>query len=199
MRQSLMFEDRFLESWVGSVITSPATAIVELVANCWDAYATEVNITWPDSKENGQFSIKDNGVGMTLKEFKFIWWVMSYDRVKRYGLTTKPPPGVQGSPRPVFGRNGKGRFATFCFSSEYLITSRKDGEQFTCRVYRTIDRPLVIEEKGHIKKGVEGHGTEIVSIGKIHPITLSEAQARESLGSRFLVNPAFRVLMNGEQ
>jgi len=194
-----MFEDRFLESWVGSVITHPATAIVELVANCWDAYATEVNIIWPDSKEDRRFSIKDNGVGMTLKEFQFIWWVMSYDRVSRCGSTANPPPDVTGLPRPVFGRNGKGRFAAFCFSSEYLITSRKDGEQFTCRVYRTTDRPLVIEEKEHIRNGVKGHGTEIESIGKIHSITLSEAQARESLGGRFLANPSFRVLMNGEQ
>ncbi len=199
MRQGLMYENRFLESWVGSVITSPATAIVELVANCWDAYATEVNITWPDSKEGRQFSIKDNGVGMTLKEFQIIWRLMSYDRVKRYGLTTNPPPGVQGSPRPVFGRNGKGRFAAFCFSSEYLIISRKNGEQFTCRVYRTNDRPLIIEETDHIQEGIQGHGTEIKSIGKIHLINLSEVKARESLGSRFLANPAFRVFMNGEQ
>ena len=58
------YEDRFLESWVGSIISDPSTAIVELVANCWDAYATDVNITWPDKRNNRPFSISDNGKGM---------------------------------------------------------------------------------------------------------------------------------------
>ena len=50
------YEDRFLESWVGSIISDPSTAIVELVANCWDAYATDVKITWPDKRNNRPFS-----------------------------------------------------------------------------------------------------------------------------------------------
>lgn len=42
--QDLFFETRFLDSYAGSIMTEPATAIVELVANGWDAYATEVEI-----------------------------------------------------------------------------------------------------------------------------------------------------------
>ena len=60
-QESLFYEDRFLESWAGSIITNPATAIVELVANCWDAYSTEVRINWPDIATGSQFSISDNG------------------------------------------------------------------------------------------------------------------------------------------
>ena len=65
------YEDRFLESWVGSIITNPTTAIVELVANCWDAYATEVKINWPDPTAQKQFSISDDGQGMTREEFQY--------------------------------------------------------------------------------------------------------------------------------
>lgn len=50
-QEEIFYEDRFLESWAGSIITNPSTAIVELVANCWDAYATEVKIDWPDPKK----------------------------------------------------------------------------------------------------------------------------------------------------
>jgi len=188
-----------LEDWAGSIITNPITAIVELVANCWDAYSTEVNIIWPDFKGETQFSIKDDGIGMTLKEFRYIWRTMSYDRIARYGKTIKPPTDVKGLPRPVFGRNGKGRFASFCFSSEYLISSQKNGEKFTCRVFRTPEKPLVIEELEFIDKDVQGHGTEIKGIGIIPPLRLTEDQVRESLGSRFLVDPAFRVYLNGSQ
>ena len=195
----LFYEDRFLESWAGAIITKPETAIVELVANCWDAYATEVNITWPDIKAKRQFSIMDNGIGMTKQEFDYIWRAMSYNRVARYGSTVQPPEGEQGLPRPVFGRNGKGRFASFCFSDEYFISSTKAGEKFKCRVYRTQENPLVIEDVEFIEKGVEGHGTEIICTNKINNIRVTEEQIRESLGSRFLANPSFRVLINGRQ
>jgi hypothetical protein len=198
-QQLLFYEDRFLESWAGSIITKPSTAIVELVANCWDAYSTEVDITWPDVNEDRQFSIKDDGIGMTREEFKYIWRAMSYDRVTKYGTTVTPPPNVQGLPRPVFGRNGKGRFATFCFSNAYIITSKKNGEQFTYQVYRTPENPLVLDELEFIDKGIKDHGTEIKGNGTIHHITFSEDQAREFLGGRFLANPSFRVHINGRR
>ncbi len=119
MEQGTLFcDERFLESWAGSIITDPATAVVELVANCWDAYATEVHITWPDLKTKRQFQITDNGHGMTRDEFQHIWRTIAYNRVAQHGTTTNPPEGVTGQPRPVYGRNGKGRFATFCFVDE---------------------------------------------------------------------------------
>lgn len=64
-QRTLLYDERFLESYAGAIITDPATAIVELIANCWDAYATEVNITWPDTQIEKQFKITDNGHGMT--------------------------------------------------------------------------------------------------------------------------------------
>lgn len=200
MDQELLFyEDRFLESWAGSIITNPTIAIVELVANCWDAYATEVKITWPDTAAERQFSISDNGLGMTREEFQYIWRAMSYDRVSRYGTTTNPPADVQGLPRPVFGKNGKGRFASFCFASEYHVTSKKNGGQFKYRVYRTPNKPLVLEELEFTENGVQGHGTTIEGSGLVPKISLAEESARELLGTRFLANPAFRVYLNGKQ
>ena len=195
-QDNLFYESSFLEKWAGPIITSPATAIVELVANCWDAYATEVNINWPDKTKQRQFSISDNGLGMTRDEFQYIWRTMSYDRVTKYGPTTNPPSDVEGLPRPVFGKNGKGRFASFCFSSEYLITSKKDGQQFTFRVHRTANKPLVLEEIEFIEKGIVGHGTTIQGSGDIPRILLTEEQARALLGSRFLADPAFHVYLN---
>ncbi|KYO52869.1 ATP-binding protein [Tistrella mobilis] len=198
MEQStLLYDERFLESYAGSIITDPAIAIVELVANCWDAYATEVNITWPDTKEEKQFSISDNGHGMTRDEFQHIWRTIAYNRLSSAGDTTYPPREVQGSPRSVFGKNGKGRFASFCFCSEYQITSRKDGQEFVYRVYRTPTEPLVLEEVSHKNKGVLSHGTEIVGNGTIPTFAFTAERARELIGSRFLANPGFRVNLNG--
>ncbi|WP_197324564.1 ATP-binding protein [Ralstonia solanacearum] len=198
-QRTLLYDERFLESYAGAIITDPATAIVELVANCWDAYATEVKITWPDVQLEKQFKIADNGHGMTREEFQYIWRTIAYNRLSSGGNTTAPPADVQGLPRLVFGKNGKGRFASFCFASEYLITSRKNGQEFVCRVHRTSTDPLVLEEISFKEKGVEGHGTEIVGNGIIPRLMFSEEKARELIGSRFLANPAFKVKLNGSE
>jgi Histidine kinase-, DNA gyrase B-, and HSP90-like ATPase len=193
------YEDRFLASWAGSIVTDPGTAIVELVANCWDAYATEVKITWPDKKNGRSFSIADNGKGMLREEFNYIWRALSYDRVVRYGNQVSPPSDIQGLPRYVFGKNGKGRFASFCFASEYVISSVKEDQKFIFRVRRTTDKPLLIEAVDFIKSGATGHGTEIQGTGEINNTSMSEESARELIGSRFLANPAFKVYLNGKE
>lgn len=196
-QSSLLYDQRFLESYAGNIMSDPATAIVELVVNCWDAYATEVFITWPDFKQQKQFKIADNGHGMTRKEFQNIWRTISYNRIAHSGPTTPPPEGVPGLPRPVFGKNGKGRFASFCFASAYEITSRKDGQEFKCRVRHTDSDPLILEEISFTESGVEGHGTEIVGCGEIPALNFGVDKARELIGSRFLSNPAFHVTLGG--
>ena len=198
-QRSLLYDERFLESYAGSIITDPSTAIVELIANCWDAYATEVFVTWPDAKTQRQFKIRDNGHGMTRDEFQHIWRTIAYNRISAQGTTTNPPDGVTGQPRTVFGKNGKGRFASFCFANEYLITSRKNGQEFVCRVHRTPTDPLVLEEISFKDKGVTTHGTEIVGNGDIPALGFTEERARELIGSRFLANPAFTVSVGGRQ
>ncbi|PRG71022.1 ATP-binding protein [Burkholderia cenocepacia] len=195
-QEDIFYEDRFLESWAGAIITNPSTAIVELVANCWDAYATEVKISWPDPKKNKQFSISDNGKGMTKSEFDYIWRAMSYDRIAKTGPTSAPPPGVEGLPRFVFGKNGKGRFASFCLTKSYQITSIKDGQKFVYKVSRTSNKPLITELVEFVESGVDGHGTTITGEGEIRQINLTVEQARELLGGRFLANPSFKVILN---
>jgi Histidine kinase-, DNA gyrase B-, and HSP90-like ATPase len=198
-QKTLLYDQRFLESYAGAIITDPATAVVELVANCWDAYATEVKVTWPDVQSRRQFKIEDNGHGMTREEFQHIWRTIAYNRLSHGGNTTAPPFDVQGSPRFVFGKNGKGRFASFCFATEYLVKSKKNGQEFVCRVHRTSTDPLVLEEISFKSEGVIGHGTEIVGNGDIPPLMLHEEKVRELIGSRFLANPAFKVQLNGRE
>ncbi len=77
---SVLFEDRFLDRHAGPIIADTAVAIVELVANCWDAYATEVRVQWPQSSNGKSFEIADNGKGMTREMFERRWGKLDYDR-----------------------------------------------------------------------------------------------------------------------
>lgn len=197
-QEDFLYDPRFLEAHAGAIMSDPATAIVELVANCWDAYATDVQITWPDTSQGKQFRIKDNGKGMALDKFQDIWRTLSYDKIGAEGAFSDPPPGVEGSPRAVFGKNGKGRFATFCFASQYTTTSTRDGQRFVCQVSTSSARPFHLKELSTELEGQTGHGTDIVGTGDIRSHLFSEDQARELIGSRFLFNPSFKVAINGK-
>ena len=77
-KQPALFEDRFLESFAGlSLIKDPKVAIMELIANSWDAGASKVKILWP-LENGGRFSISDNGHGMTEAEFEKRFRTLAY-------------------------------------------------------------------------------------------------------------------------
>lgn len=63
------YSPRFLDRYTGRISSDPKTAIMEIVANAWDAGATKVDITWPLESIGGTISIQDNGSGMTDEEF----------------------------------------------------------------------------------------------------------------------------------
>lgn len=195
-QEPFTYDPRFLDVYAGAIIKDPITAIVELVANCWDAYATEVKIFWPDSSENQYFKIEDNGCGMTESEFKTRWSTFSYNRLIAQGKQVLPPPGTHGLPRDVFGKNGKGRFASFCFSDQYRITSCKDGKGFTYLVSRSLENPFILQKINTFDTGKNEHGTTIEGYKEIRAIPLSGELAREEIGSRFLTNPDFVVYLN---
>lgn len=203
--QSTLFSDmkydpRFLETLVGSrILHDPKTAIVELIANSWDAGATEVLISWPDSNGAKNFSISDNGTGMTSNEFLDRWQTWCYDRQKEQGAIVRFPPKIAGavSKRHAFGRNGIGRWAGFCFGEEYLVDTCKDGKRNCYLVQRKDETPLLIEPK---REGLDcdKHGTRI-SCSSPRSLKLLPEDARAEIGMRFLTDPSFHVFLNGEK
>jgi len=106
-QQLVLFDPRFLDRHAGAIMSDPGVALVELVANAWDAYATHVEITWPDPKAETCFSIKNNGWGMTPEQFETRWVTVDYNRVEHEGAEVKPPPELSGQkPRRLNGRLG---------------------------------------------------------------------------------------------
>src|ERR1700722_13240136 len=105
-QQQLYFDPRFLEHHTGRVLLNdPVSAVVELVANAWDAGAWRVNIDWPLSS-NEVLRVRDNGQGMTEEQFQRRWLTLSYDRTKEQESMVKIAGRADLSERQVFGRNG---------------------------------------------------------------------------------------------
>lgn len=195
-RIDLLFDERFLDKHAGAIIADTGVAIVELVANAWDAYASRVAIVWPDTASGSAFSITDNGKGLTPQMFEQRWLKIDYNRIAEEGDETPPPSELKGLPaRKVFGRNGRGRHAAFRFSDPYRVRTWRDGVEVTYEVRRGTKRPFEIDLVSRLE-GVEGHGTEI-SATACKAVGLDAEEARQIIGTRFLADPGFNVALDG--
>lgn len=194
--QGLLFDDRFLDKYAGPIISDPAVAIEELVANAWDAYATRVDIVWPKRTENIPFSITDNGKGMTPAQFERRWKTLDYNRLLEEGNKSSPPAEMSSSPpRSPYGRNGKGRHAAFKFSDPYRVRTWRDGEETIYEVRRGTTQPFDVRVVSS-RTGVEGHGTEIRATTS-DGVVMDADTAREIIGTRCLADPNFVVSLDG--
>ncbi len=170
----------------------PKVAIVELVANAWDAGASKVNITWP-TKENEQFfSIEDDGIGLSESEFSARWRTLAYDRTQIQGVTVI----VDNRNRTVFGKNGVGRFAGFCFGSPYYVASNKDGEHIEYEIKPGDGvAPFSLVEHSPTTY-IREKGTKIF-VQQNASIRIDEEAVRSEIGMRFLTDPSFTCTVNG--
>lgn len=196
-RETLLpyFGEAFLEDHAGRIISDPYVAIVELVANCWDAGARKVDITWPD-RANGRFQIIDDGTGMTRAEFIKIWRELNYDRVTNQGSLVIFPDQITQAKRTAYGRNGKGRHSLFCFAEEYYVETWKNGLSSTFRIKRSYgDTPYRIEPISEDPK--DGHGTRIYCDLIKNPLSLDDI--KDVIGSKFITDPSFTIYVNSHK
>ncbi len=197
-KQAALFDERFLESFTGTgIIKDYKVAIVELIANAWDAGATSVEIKWPNDLDNS-FFIRDNGHGMSEAEFDNRFRKLAYNRHKIQGPYAEIPAANSiVAVRPAFGKNGKGRFAGFCFAPTFMVKTWKNNEEIIVRVFKGNDGEVIFHQISK-KEGVDGHGTIIYSDEAKVPATDADIIKKE-IGMRFLTDPNFAVAVNGEK
>jgi Histidine kinase-, DNA gyrase B-, and HSP90-like ATPase len=180
---------------VGQIIDDPVVAVVELIANCYDAGADKVTVIWPDLP--GEIlSITDNGTGMTRQEFEKRWKTLAYDRVSEQGAQVVFPLGVGKAKRTAFGHNGKGRFSPLCFSDEYQVETWKDGSCTTATIQLARGGQIPFLLRIEKEKPKLGHGTCISAVARRY--VLPSDSIRELIGFKFAVDPSFVIKVNGE-
>ena len=91
----------------------------EIVANAWDADASEVRVTW-DRRDAGRIVIQDDGIGMTPGEINERFLSVGYRR--RDG---QPGPTPKG--RHPMGRKGIGKLSLFSIANTVRIETIKGG------------------------------------------------------------------------
>lgn len=189
-----LFEDDYLIRSLGSIVTQPEAALTELVANAWDAGATEVKIFIP-CENNQSLTIEDNGIGMTKDDFHNRWMKLRYNRLKHQGKKVVFPDGVTGV-RFAYGRNGVGRHGLLCFNdSEYSVKTTKDGNTLSLTVSTQIKgQPIAVinEDQQEEKDILHGTKLEVIAIQNIPNVD----RIRDVIASKFLHDPQFRIEIN---
>lgn len=193
----ITFDEKFLSDYARRLVDDPEVAIVELISNCSDAGATLVEIKWP-TEQYQEFSIWDNGTGMSSDEFIKIWNTLSYNR-RKYGSEIVFPTGVKPSNRKLYGKNGKGRFSLFCFNSEYKVETCKGRERSVFKVRHQAERrqvPIQIERVEYKEdEELSSRGTKITCDALYKYIKIDRLV--DLIGCKFLADPSLKISVNG--
>ena len=205
----LRFHGRIIDSLGIQMYQSPVAAVAELIANAWDADASQVKVQLPSSLSGQpEIAVEDNGIGMTFAECQKLYLNVGRNRRDDDGSDTSPDG------RPVLGRKGIGKFAGFGIAEllEIDTTSSKTGERTVFRLdlqdlrsdeyVGTAEKEVPIVSKEAASESRKAlKGTRVILRRLKLARTPSKQVFRRSMARRFLINQVadqFEILINGK-
>jgi len=102
------------------------TAINELFKNAHDAYADNAEIDY--FRKQKLLILRDNGLGMTKKDFESRWLTLGTESKFTNRKTPPPPKDPNKTVRPMMGEKGIGRLAIASIGSQVLILTKAKRE-----------------------------------------------------------------------
>lgn len=104
-------------------IANISTAISELFKNAHDAYATTAEVDY--FRDDGLFVLRDNGLGMSRKDFEQRWLTLGTDsKVGSFAGLSRPAIDSDQATRPLLGEKGIGRLAIAVIGRQVLVLTR---------------------------------------------------------------------------
>lgn len=198
VRTKLATNERVLARVTDGIYRQPSSAIRELIANAYDADATEVNIL-TDAPRFERIIIRDNGGGLSPDVLAHVIRNIggstkrTHEGVK-FGVTKEEDVTLSPKGRRLIGKIGIGLFSVSQLTSHFHIITKIAGEKF-----RTIADVIIHAynedklsdkdadhkyETGSVKiwseyaDDLQAHGTEII-LSNIKPAAREILQTRE--------------------
>lgn len=182
-----------------NLYSNTSAVLSEVVANAWDADATEVNI----QIDGDTISITDNGIGMSLSDINNKYLTVGYQKRSESGLS----PTLK---RPVMGRKGIGKLSLFSIANVVEVYSKKDGEINGFKIDTNSLKEAIKTNDTYFPTELStdnitfhGNGTKIIlnDLKKKRTATLA-TYLRQRLARRFAIIGAkndFKVSINGDE
>ncbi|HED7335721.1 hypothetical protein GR339_06360 [Campylobacter coli] len=172
----------------------------EIVANSWDADATEVKMNIYDTDK---IEIIDNGFGMNKDDINEKFLNVGYK--KRDDNFTETPSG-----RKVMGRKGIGKLSLFSIANKITVISKKKDDATNAFIMDIDDIKKAINEEGvyeptsldsnSLPMQIECQGTVII-LENLKRERIKYNNIRMNLARRFSVidNSNFKVVVDGKE
>lgn len=193
---------RTLEHLGSQMYKKRDAAIAELIANCWDAGASEVDIEMPTDDYDAAKSvivIRDNGIGMSQDEVQ--------DNYLIVGRNTRKAGNNKRGERLITGRKGIGKLAGFGIASMMTVKTWQGGAgvKITLDVNELKTQDGKAEEKPVVGElcGPEAYSESgtIVTLSGLKQVTAIDLDVfHQSLARRFsrFVQHEMVIRINGE-
>ena len=193
---------RLLDNIGLAMYSSIPKAISELVANCYDADASDVFIEIKTGKDGkiSEIVIKDDGCGMSSEEIRNIYLSLGYNKRNSCKITPKHK-------RKPIGNKGIGKLSGLGIAKRMTIISVKNGEQSILEINRenfedenvdinSIEFPF---EVNHIDDN-SIHSTEVrLSDLLEHAVNLDISELRAFLVREFGLTKDFNIYVNNQK
>ena len=125
----LQVDYQIIEHFSEHLYDSPNKAVEELVANSFDAFATEARVFTPGPYTTSRVIVWDNGESMDVEGLQQLWWIakspkLNGDRVEERGDRT----------RKIIGKFGIGKLASYSVGEVISHICRHQGEFYLVSV-----------------------------------------------------------------
>jgi len=180
--------------------------ISEIVANCWDADATKVDIVLPEGPINkkSEILISDDGYGMSFEDINRLY--LRVGRLRREEEGTDITPIYK---RKVMGRKGIGKLSVFGVAKVVEIETCKENvlTSFTMDLDEikavaktgksTVYEPTILRHQERVSKK-SGTTVKLMKLKRVAPVHVSSLRKR--LARRFSVlGQNFDVYLNHDR
>ncbi|PKM00253.1 MAG: ATP-binding protein [Gammaproteobacteria bacterium HGW-Gammaproteobacteria-9] len=130
---TLMTDERVFARITDGIYRDPASAIRELIANAYDADATEVRVE-TDCPRFSKISVRDNGRGLTKETLAHVICHIggSLKRTKdgqKHQISSEDDPTKSRAGRPLIGKLGIGLFSVSQITHHVVIISKTKGSK----------------------------------------------------------------------
>ena len=186
------------------------TVLGEAISNSWDADAKNV---WIEiDRKNNHFTIKDDGVGMTPKEFETKFLKIGYS--KRTQTPGQKPCMFSPGGRPYIGAKGIGKLALLSCSKTVGIISKTSKTNYTGGMIDNERLDVAVEDDKPYKLGEvdqtpfepykvdHNHGTiiQFKNVNEGIQNTIPNLRKMIALYFRFsLIDNNFKIHLNGKE
>ena len=142
----LQVDYQIIEHFSEHLYDSPHKAIEELVANSFDAFATEVRVFTPGPYTANRVLVWDNGESMDVEGLQQLWWIARSPKLNGDRIEER-----EGKTRKIIGKFGIGKLASYSVGEVISHICRHKGEYYLvsidyCLIHGSESTPPVSTE-----------------------------------------------------